>query len=619
MHDIDNLLVVNLIRFGRKELYKLQVGYDPELISNIKKLPYAVREWNQIGKEWYLTAMGVYGLMSFYKGREDIHFKFEDDKQRTQFSNIIKKHKERLRKEKEARDNLENHNREILDYKGSLPVSTNNFDYSKYLKEGIIPMEHQIYGAHFSKWLLDRGKNVLINFEMGTGKSLTSILTVEMMDNVKKCLFIVPSGLRVNIAEEINKFTHQDWYIPNVKKRKDGTYYLSKYKRNDGREMKDCKYIILSYDYFGSSKFDSNKRIKDLGLHEVDLIVYDEYHVISNKKTNRSVNIEKSYNGIVDNFIALTATPLKGANLQKFFPILKKIKPEEFTNEAKFLKEYAGLQYGKNGWGRGEYYQVSEPNLKGLHKVLETFSYRVKTSDVLKLPGLRDHKIMIELTDSQKKEYEQIESGFAKVNWLKRGISELEEGEHSAMGVMIRLRQYLGLIKVQKCVEIIQSLNEVGEKTILFDLYKDPLRELKKELGSNSEMYSGDDDLDRKTDLRLKFQDKDSDLQNLLLSMIAGNAGITLTEATNVILNTMSFVPSDNVQSIARAYRKGQEFSVDVYTMIVADTIDEDIYETLAIKESVIKAVIDGEEYVDERQTSVVDDLLDKIKQKWKK
>ena len=105
------MLVVKLIRFGRKELYKLSSAYNAELVDKIKQVPKDMREWNVVAKEWYLTALGVYTLITLYKGRkDDIHFQFEDEKQRTEFGNIINKHRNRIAKEQARIDNLNGHN-----------------------------------------------------------------------------------------------------------------------------------------------------------------------------------------------------------------------------------------------------------------------------------------------------------------------------------------------------------------------------------------------------------------------------------------------------------------------------------------------------------------------------
>ena len=612
------MLVVKLIRFGRKELYKLSSAYNAELVDKIKQVPKDMREWNVVAKEWYLTALGVYTLITLYKGRKgDIHFQFEDEKQRTEFGNIINKHRNRIAKEQARIDNLNGHNQEIIDYKDNLPTLTENFDYGAYLKPNVVPMPHQVYSAHFAKKLLENDNSCLFAMDMGTGKTISSLLAVEMMPDIKKVLFIVPANLRLNIQDEVHKFTNSFCYVPQVKKKaKTGEYYLTKYKRNI-KPIEECKYIVMSYDYFADSKFDSNLKILSMGLHMVDMIVFDEMHMITNKKANRTSNITKTYGLIVKKYLGLSATPLRG-NIEKFFPILKLLKPEEYRNESKFLEEYAGMRYMQgNGNNRGGLVKVSEPKFDKLNESLQTLMYRVKKEEVLKdLPPLMRNKILIELTPKEMQEYKKIEDGFAKVDWYNTGVTVTETQEKSALGIMIRIRQYLAMVKTRKSIELMHELNDYGEKCLVFDMFKDPLYSILPQMRTPTKLYSGDINMDEKQNLIYEFQEE-KNLKNMLLTTGAGAVGITLTEARNVILQTLSLSPDENEQAIARAYRKGQNHSVFAYTLVVADTLDEEIYDYLSEKQSVFNSVIDGTEYIDMSEEKTIEDILGKMKLKY--
>lgn len=619
------MLIVNLKRFGRQEYYRLTAPYDQELIEKIKNLSSEQRDWNMTEKYWGVTGIGLYNLILLYKGRtNDIKFEFDNDvdgKQRQAFNNIVTKHKNRVAKKLERLANLENLNKEILIFKKQLPDLLHTCDYSKYLKEGIKPMPHQIEGALFAKFLADKGLSTLLAMDLGTGKSLTSILAAMMDKTINKVLFIVPAGLRLNIQNEVEKFTNEFCYVVKaINDKKKGVYRLTKYKRNKGKEMDECKFIVLSYDYFSTKNFDANVKILNLGLDKAELLIFDEAHQISNKKSNRSINISKSFNGLIEKRIALTATPLKN-NVTKFFPLLKMLKPDEFSNESKFFTNYCGMVYETDpvdgsypGWK-----SIGSTNFEGLYQKIQTFTYRVKKSDVLKdLPPILINKILIEMTPAELKEYTQIEEGFTKVDWSKKAITAVDdEDSTSPMVILSRLRQYTATLKIQKALELIQELNDMGEKVILFDAFKKPIYALKALLGDESKIYSGDQSGDQKQWLVDQFQDKNSGLMNLLISLMAGNAGITLTEAANVIQTTLSYVPSENTQAYGRAHRIGQLKQVTVYILLIADTIDEEIYEILQEKEKVIKAVVDGEEHVDDSEVSVLSDIFSKMKNKY--
>jgi len=606
---------VNLVR-NRFNLYQLQCGYDQELVSNIKKLSGDQREFDPEKKQWTLKPSGLYNIILLYRGRKDIFFKFIGDGEREIFTTLIKRQKTKIEKKVQKIRAVESFNAEILKIKEALPELTKDFDYTTYLKEGVIPMQHQIEGAYFAWKLIETKRSSLLAMDLGTGKSLTSLLAAQLDESVKKVLFIVPANLKLNIQNEVYKFTDEKCYVlKTIKDKKNGGYRLTKYRRNKGAEIEECKFIVTNYEYFSASKFDANERITPFKLHEVDLIIFDEAHNISNKKSNRSINIKKSFDGLVEKKIALTATPLKN-NVTKFFPLLKILKPEEFSNESKFFIDYCGMYYDQmEGWKQRE---GDHTDFEGLYKKIQSFTFRVKKKDVLKnLPPIMINKIVLEMTDVEAKEYADIEKGFSKVDWSNGNLIDTDlEDSDSALTILTRLRQYTASLKTKKALELIKELNDMGEKVILFDAFKKPLYALKDLLGPETKLYTGDQTAEAKQDLVDEFQDKNSPLKNLLISLMAGNAGITLTEASNVIQTTLSYVPSENSQAWGRSHRIGQLLQVIVYLLIVADTVDEDIYDILQEKEKTIKAVIDGEEHVDNAEVSVIGDVFKKMREK---
>ena len=72
----------------------------------------------------------------------------------------------------------------------------------------------------------------------------------------------------------------------------------------------------------------------------------------------------------------------------------------------------------------------------------------------------------------------------------------------------------------------------------------------------------------------------------------AAGVGITLTAAEAVIMNDLSFLPSDHAQAEDRAYRYGQKNNVLVYYPIFENTIEGIIYDILNNKKQVIATVM---------------------------
>ena len=83
--------------------------------------------------------------------------------------------------------------------------------------------------------------------------------------------------------------------------------------------------------------------------------------------------------------------------------------------------------------------------------------------------------------------------------------------------------------------------------------------------------------------------------QNEKIMVFCGNikaagVGITLTSAEVVIMNDLSFVPSDHSQAEDRAYRYGQKNNVLVYYPIFENTIEGVIYDMLIKKKGIFES-----------------------------
>jgi SNF2 family DNA or RNA helicase len=190
----------------------------------------------------------------------------------------------------------------------------------------------------------------------------------------------------------------------------------------------------------------------------------------------------------------------------------------------------------------------------------------------------------------------------------------------NVMTVMNELRQYTASIKLDYSTDLITELNNEGEKVILFDEYKNPLKKIYENFKINSDLYIGDTDSYRRQELVDKFQQDNNELQNLFISYGAGNAGITLTKSSNIIANTIPYVPAILSQAIGRLDRIGQTNQVNAWILIVKDSIDEYVYDMITEKQKVISKVIDGEEFIDNANDngSVLSELMKMYSKKYR-
>ncbi|KAI0835511.1 SNF2 family N-terminal domain-containing protein [Hypoxylon sp. FL0890] len=153
--------------------------------------------------------------------------------------------------------------------------------------------------------------------------------------------------------------------------------------------------------------------------------------------------------------------------------------------------------------------------------------------------------------------------------------------------------------KVTKCCEIISTIQETTqEKIIIFSewtLLLDILElAIKDQLGMSVCRYDGGMSSTKRDKVVLKFT-SDPEAKIILVSLKAGNAGLNLTAASQVIIMDPFWNPYVEMQAVDRAHRLGQQREVTVHRILVQGTIEDRILEIQELKRSNIEAALDEE------------------------
>ena len=80
----------------------------------------------------------------------------------------------------------------------------------------------------------------------------------------------------------------------------------------------------------------------------------------------------------------------------------------------------------------------------------------------------------------------------------------------------------------------------------------------------------------------------------------AAGVGLTLTKAEIVIMNSLDWVPGNHEQAEDRAYRIGQKETVNIYYMLIDETIDTLIWYILNEKRKIIGTIMGEDEIINE-------------------
>ena len=588
--------VVSCERISRRQAYYLRFPINDQLIQRLKELPEDTRHFNRSMLLWEVTTTSLLSLIKKYKGSKKIYFDFGSEDTKKIFVDQIRKIEAAEDEKRKFVADLDIKKEHWVKYK----IELENI-YEKYsdqmhalLKEGIKIYPHQIVAAMF----MNVTRNTLISHEMGLGKSLSSILYVEM-NNFKKVVVITPNSLKFNFYGEVDKFTNSKSHIVKWRKNTCG--------------IEDAKYIILNYDYFNPASADKFKdKWKKLGLDQIDAVICDESQKLKNTKANtyknfKSVFTKKIFKNEKISKIFLSGTPAPN-RAHELYTVLNQISPVDFATKKYFNEYYCGMTYDfSNGWGYIT--DTAEQKLEELYHKIAPYTHRKRKFEVLTdLPDKTYQRIILEMTPEEQDIYEKIESGVAN--------EFVEHPTHNPLTTMIRLRQYLAQLKVRHVIELIDNILETGEKVVVVDFFKDSLYELKKQLGDCMALHTGDQGVEERAEIVKSFQDVNSATKGFLGSIQTCNYGLTLTAASKLFIMTLPYSVGEFDQVSDRLHRIGQKSAVNIYPLIFPDTIDDYIFSAIEGKRKEIVKVMDNEDYTSNVSESVLSEVIAKIKSK---
>jgi len=591
------IFVVNCERIARRQWYYLRYPINDQLNDRIKNLPDDTRKWNAGMLCWEVKTVSLFALIKRYRNSKKIHFDFGNDDSRRIFIEQIKKIEitEAEKRKFIAELNIKKEN--WVRYKEEL--ETSYIEHSEkvhaLLKEGVKLYPHQIVASMF----MNATRSTLISHEMGLGKTLSAILYVEM-NGFERVFVITPNSLKFNFYGEVKKFTNSTAHIVNWKKNSCG--------------IEEAKYIIVNYDFFNPSKKEKFlTKWKKLGIDKIDCVICDESQKLKNTKANTYKNFSSIFRkaifrGEKISKIFLSGTPAPN-RAHELYTVLNQISPLDFTTKTYFQKYYCGMDYDHDsGWGYVT--NTAEQRFEELYHKIAPYTHRKRKFEVLTdLPDKTYQRIILEMTDDEERIYNEIEAGVAN--------EFVEHPNGNPLTVMIRLRQYLAIIKVQHVIELIENIFETGEKVVVVDFFKDSLYEINKKLGDITALHTGDEkDVEVRAEIVKRFQDPNSTLKGFLGSIQTCNYGLTLTAASKLFIMTLPYSVGEYDQVSDRLHRIGQKAAVNIYVLVFPDTIDDYIFSAIENKRREIVKVIDNEDYTSDVSESVLSEVIKRIKEK---
>ena len=450
-------------------------------------------------------------------------------------------------------------------------------NYEKYSKRP--PLSHQ---KESIQKLVENKKYILAD-DMGLGKT-TSTIIAALESNAKKILIICPASLKINWQREIANYTDRSVYI------------------SEGKNFsQEHDFVIINYDIiknFHSVKKKSESQILDANF---DLVVVDEAHYIKNGQAQRTKLINDLVKK-VDRLWLLTGTPMTSRPMD-YFNLLSLVDSPVAKNWMAYAIRYcSGYQF--NAGGRKIWNVTGASNLEELRDRTSGLTLRRLKEDVLDLPDKIITPVYLRL---KSKSYEEIMGEY--YDWYDKNPDE-SKSLTVQFTKLTKIRQVIADEKIAQTIELAENIIEQGKKVIIFCNFTNSLSKICEHFGKTSVRVDGSTPKHERQNAVDQFQDSEK-IKVFVGNIKAAGVGLTLTAAEAVIMNDLSFLPSDHSQAEDRAYRYGQKNNVLVYYPIFENTIEGIIYDILNNKKQVIATVMGD----NQNTTDAAEEILKRIQE----
>jgi SWI/SNF-related matrix-associated actin-dependent regulator 1 of chromatin subfamily A len=431
-------------------------------------------------------------------------------------------------------------------------------DYSKYSHRP--PLEHQ---KEAIQKLVENKKFILAD-DMGLGKT-TSTIIAALEAGSKKALIICPATLKINWKREIENYSDKTVFIAESK-----------------NFSTEADFVIINYDIIKNFHDTKKKDESQILASNFDLVIVDEAHYIKNATAQRT----KLINDIVkktDRLWLLTGTPMTSRPID-YFNLLSLIDSPVAKNWMAYAIRYCqGYQF--NVGGRKVWNVTGASNLEELRDRTLGLTLRRLKENVLDLPDKIITPVYLRL---KSKQYEEVMGEY--YDWYDKNPEE-SKSLTVQFSKLTKVRQIIADEKIAQTIELAENILEQDKKVIIFCNFTDSLNKITEHFGKAAVKLDGSMSKPERQHSVDQFQDNPK-VKVFVGNIKAAGVGITLTSAEAVIMNDLSFLPSDHAQAEDRAYRYGQKNNVLVYYPIFENTIEGIIYDILNSKKQVIATVM---------------------------
>ncbi|XP_019753581.1 chromodomain-helicase-DNA-binding protein 1 isoform X2 [Dendroctonus ponderosae] len=470
----------------------------------------------------------------------------------------------------------------VLKYRPKFHEVKSQPEYMMGKENALVLRDYQIHGLNWMIHSWTKENSVILADEMGLGKTIQTICFLYYLFNTHNLhgpfLCVVPLSTMTSWQREFAQWAPElnfVTYLGDVQSREIIRQYEWCY---DGSKRLKFNAILTTYEIVLKDK-------AFLGSLSWAVLLVDEAHRLKN---DDSLLYKALMEFHTNHRLLITGTPLQNS-LKELWALLHFIMPNKFVTWEEFEKDHE---------------HASTKGYSKLHKQLEPFILRRVKKDVEKsLPAKVEQILRVEMTSIQKQYYKWILT--KNYNALRKGV---KGSSNTFLNIVIELKKCCNHAFLTKpseaepqytCQDKLQSLLRGSGKLVLLDKLLIRLKETGHRVLIFSQMVRMLDILAEYLQLRhFPFQRLDGSIKGdirrqaldhfnadgspdfcFLLSTRAGGLGINLATADTVIIFDSDWNPQNDLQAQARAHRIGQKNQVNIYRLVTARSVEEEIVE----------------------------------------
>lgn len=581
-----------------QDVYEISFPYDPFAIDLVKNVPG--RRWISSAKIWTIPKDKLGFLLAQFKGTVyESSIKVDSDEQINQNATL------------------------------DVTVQIPDIDISQvpfYVKEGATPYAHQIDFMKYAIYRQLKGNmnGFILADDQGLSKTIESgnlAIYNQKQYRFEHCLVICcVNSSKYNWVEDIKDHT-KGKYVPyiigsrlrrnkpgyNVAGGKEKLEDLVSLKMYGSKGTKDLPFfLILNVEAIrykvGRTYPIADRLIELIDSGYISMIIIDEVHKNLSPQSQQGKQLMRIKKKIKQAplWMPMSGTPITKKPLDLYLP-LRLVNAHGYDSYWLWSKDYC--LYG----GFGGHEIVGYKNIPRLKSQLQNNMLRRLKDDVLDLPPKIHYTEYVDNTPYQHRLYERTAAGLIKQqDEIVKSLNPLSR--------FFRLRQVNGnpeLVepdcdvtssdyikknaKLKRLLELLEEIHDRGEKVVIFSNWVESLRTLYRFVSKRYKTccFTGT----MKESVRQHH--KEGFIKNPDYTVMMGTFGAlgtthTLTVARNEIMYDEPWNPSDKSQAEDRIYRIGTKDSVNIYTLITRNTVDDRVHDILYTKSGISEFIVDG-------------------------